>query len=552
MTRGDNPLVYTNCTLAFLEAIERNGQLKECAKQFQIDPRTWEEMTHRVFKMTTDVKGIIEKDNNQTLSNNNEQVGKQKIAQVSKNKAQEKQVSSKNINIEKNHLAKSLPKKVGNKTKSKGKTPASLSAEMSQQGYQAVEKPKAIDTASLLDKLNSDVVGFVSNLYGRSIGKPGFEGQWSTSGTKHNHLSVRCQGSETGLWHDHKAYQGGGNLIALYAYRMGMSYGEAKELLAKDHDAYKDPTQFKEHKRDPKLDEAKRLADEKKAALREQNRIKFARSIYQASQPVKGTLAEKYLRDFRKLSIDIPKDFRFHPNCIHPDKSQRPALIAPLYREGKMVGIQRIFLNPDGSKIDKDKTDKAGLGITHGAAIHVNKSFMSGTTYTAEGLEDAMSVAKVLPHQNVQSGASISSLVPMPYEKGTSTVVICADHDGVHPQVKANLIKVVKNYLARGLKVKLACPEIPGSPDQKCDFNDVLKRHGEAAVKAQLMNAVSVRSVKDMGSEMLSVRDTVRQIEQKISEEKLHQQRADFNHETTRNPTPEMTKPVRELGGFER
>ncbi len=105
-------------------------------------------------------------------------------------------------------------------------------------------------------------------------------------------------------------------------------------------------------------------------------RINYARQQYRNTLPLKGTLAEKYLREFRGITGELPSNFRFSPGIKHLDTQKlTPALVAPIHnKDNKMTAIVRIFLNADGSKLSdtyknqdgelKKATDKANLGVS--------------------------------------------------------------------------------------------------------------------------------------------------------------------------------------------
>jgi putative DNA primase/helicase len=106
-------------------------------------------------------------------------------------------------------------------------------------------------------------------------------------------------------------------------------------------------------------------------------RIAAARRIWDQAQDPRGTLAEKYLRDERRL--DMPDDLagrilRFHPRCPWRNGNtgntdRLPALIAAFQSidDDEITGIHRIALNPDGTKLDRRM-----LGIVHRAAVKLN------------------------------------------------------------------------------------------------------------------------------------------------------------------------------------
>jgi putative DNA primase/helicase len=106
-------------------------------------------------------------------------------------------------------------------------------------------------------------------------------------------------------------------------------------------------------------------------------RIAAARRIWDEGRDPRGTLAERYLREHRKL--DLPDDLagrvlRFHSACPWRNENtgntdRVPASIAPFRSidDDEITGVHRIALNHDGTKLGRRM-----LGIVHRAAIKLN------------------------------------------------------------------------------------------------------------------------------------------------------------------------------------
>ena len=74
---------------------------------------------------------------------------------------------------------------------------------------------------------------------------------------------------------------------------------------------------------------------------------KEARLIWRESQEIQGTIAETYLREARRIGLDVlPECLQFHPGLL-PDPRQSetcPAMIAAVTNSlGDLVAIQRTF-----------------------------------------------------------------------------------------------------------------------------------------------------------------------------------------------------------------
>jgi putative DNA primase/helicase len=122
-------------------------------------------------------------------------------------------------------------------------------------------------------------------------------------------------------------------------------------------------------------------------------RIGAARRIWEEAQDPRGTLAERYLREHRRL--DLPDDLagrvlRFHPACPwrneNTGKTDRiPALIVPFRSidDDAVTGIHRIALEPFSPK-----PDRRMLGIVHRAAIKLDS--VGEQLAVGEGVETCM------------------------------------------------------------------------------------------------------------------------------------------------------------------
>jgi hypothetical protein len=145
-------------------------------------------------------------------------------------------------------------------------------------------------------------------------------------------------------------------------------------------------------------------ADDVPAAFTDEElaRIANAQRLYHEGRDPRGTLAETYLREHRKL--DLPDTLagvlRFHPRCPWRDEDAGqtvfiPALTAPFRaidadRDDEITGIHRIALNPDGSKIGRRM-----LGIVTRAAIKLDP-LVGDTLVIGEGVETCMAVHELM------------------------------------------------------------------------------------------------------------------------------------------------------------
>jgi putative DNA primase/helicase len=197
-------------------------------------------------------------------------------------------------------------------------------------------------------------------------------------------------------------------------------------------------------------------------------RVAAACRIWRAGQDPRGTLAEKYLRDERKL--ELPHELagsvlRFNPQCPwrneNTGKTNRvPALIVPFRSidDGSITGVHRIALRDDGTKLGRRM-----LGITHRAAIMFD-ALDGDSLAIGEGVETAMA-ARQLGFARVWALGSVGAISFFPLIERVRELLIL----GESGDASACAIRLCgARWHRAGRQVRIAMPDI-GS-----DFNDVL------------------------------------------------------------------------------
>lgn len=199
------------------------------------------------------------------------------------------------------------------------------------------------------------------------------------------------------------------------------------------------------------------------------DRSKEAQSIWNNALPAAGTLAETYLRA-RGISIPLPPAIRFQ-RLPYGGSEALPCLIAAIQSHcGEVIGIQRIWLAPDGSaKADLPKP-KLSLGTVRGGAIRLGETEAAGVLMVCEGPEDGLSLMQMFAMPVwVSAGARVMPAMQIP--PSVKSIIIAADNDaaGIEAAKAAQ-----SSFTSRGITVRTIRP----SPPFK-DFNDELR--GERA-----------------------------------------------------------------------
>jgi putative DNA primase/helicase len=197
-------------------------------------------------------------------------------------------------------------------------------------------------------------------------------------------------------------------------------------------------------------------------------RITRAVRIWHEGRDPRGTLAEKYLNEQRKL--DLPDSLcgevlRFHPHCPWRDENTGSAIFIPAlivaFRsidDGDITGIHRIALNLDGTK-----RDRRMLGITRRTAIKLD--LPGDILVIGEGVETCMAARELgfLPAWALGSVGQISSF---PVIDGIKTLTILGETGKASADAVAFC---TPRWHAAGRRVRVI------TPDDGCsDLNDEL------------------------------------------------------------------------------
>jgi len=345
----------------------------------------------------------------------------------------------------------------------------------------------------VINKLHANILEYATNWLGSPQKISGYEARWGTKGS----LVVKLSGDKAGFWHDFEKGIGGKNLLSLYIDRFNCDFKTAMINLTRELNINVETKLFNQTLDKPIIKTNKKLQH----VTLDAKKISYAQNIYNKGTVIQGTLAEKYLREFRGIKGTIPDDFKFCAKLKHPDLGRMvPALLAPIKNiDGNIHGIVRIFLNSQGNKLNETYTNtqgqklpatvKANLGSMAHAAVIINKAKIPGTVYIAEGIETALSISQTKPLDQVFAALSVSNLKNVPLPVDTQKVILCADQDGVNANSNKALMVSANSYLERGLQVAIAYPEkIIGM--EKVDFNDVLKHLGTDSITRSIQNAV--------------------------------------------------------------
>lgn len=249
-----------------------------------------------------------------------------------------------------------------------------------------------------------------------------------------------------------------GRLLA-HCKKLGCGFGEILSAAGLQSGVYCPP--------DP-LELARRERVEKAQASK---RATQAKTIWDTAQPVRGTVADHYLRG-RGITCLLPSTLRFHANCWHAATAKRhPALIAAVQGSG-LPAVHRTYLCVDGAGKANIDPPKAMLGAVAGGAVRLCND--TGPLVVGEGLESTLSLLCGLWKGPATVWAALSTSgmrkLCLPTEPGKLVIAM----DGDKPGREAGHALA---HRANGLGWQVSLFSAP----EGRDFNDVLTAEGALA-----------------------------------------------------------------------
>lgn len=311
---------------------------------------------------------------------------------------------------------------------------------------------------------------------------------------------VWMDGPKMGRWNDYASNQHG-DLLDLIALNLGCTLAdalrEARAFLGLEHLTPEDRARQK-----AAAERAARLRGEaraKDAEAREKRRGMAMRLWLEAKAEIGGTPVAEYLLGERGIDLSAlprtPHAIRFHPACYykHIDREtgeviegRWPAMVTLVAGpDGKAVACHRTYLElydgrwrkarvPEPKKVLGDYKGGAirlwrGLGPRGGAGRRLSDLEPGAHVWIAEGIEDALSCALVLPEATVLSAISLSNMGGIWLPDTVAEVTLVADRDDGE-QAQAALQAAIEAHASAGRTVRLWQNHDGGK-----DLNDALK-----------------------------------------------------------------------------
>ena len=203
------------------------------------------------------------------------------------------------------------------------------------------------------------------------------------------------------------------------------------------------------------------------------NSPEAARRLFRMGSPLKGTLAETYLRT---RGITAPLDelwsLRFHPGCYYraSDDAPRetwPALLAAITNvHGVITAVHRTWLDRDGSRKAPIEQPRRSLGHQLGSGVRL--ALIRDVLTVGEGLETMLSLRTILPGMPLLAGLSANHLAALELPSGLERLYVARDNDAEGWRAVARLYE---RYGSKGVEILVLQPA-------GTDFNADLRRVG--------------------------------------------------------------------------
>jgi putative DNA primase/helicase len=194
---------------------------------------------------------------------------------------------------------------------------------------------------------------------------------------------------------------------------------------------------------------------------------KYAVALWQGSQQIAGTAAERYLAGRGLPELATSPALRFCPAAPHPGNRvhRLPALVGLVQDElGNPVAVHRTFITADGLKAPVEPV-KASLGPFLGSAIRLNPFVADCPLVVGEGIESSASAGRLLrlPAWAAVTCGNLAQHLLLPPK--VRHVIIASDPDDVGREAAW---AAWHRWRDDGLIVQIATPDGSG------DFNDLL------------------------------------------------------------------------------
>ncbi|MBG0809903.1 toprim domain-containing protein [Methylosinus sp. H3A] len=208
--------------------------------------------------------------------------------------------------------------------------------------------------------------------------------------------------------------------------------------------------------------------------------IESARRLFAMAKPIRGTIAETYLRKRGITTLHEAASLRFHRRCYYRRQSDGeveplPAFIAAVTDlSGVVTGVQRTWLDPTGADKAPVDTPRRAMGrlLGNGVRFGVVDDIMTA----GEGVETMLSIRCVLPTLPMVAALSANHLAALILPHTLRRLYVARDDDPAGDMAAETL---TRRAAAQGIDAVILSPTLD-------DFNDDLRYLGVDELRAAL------------------------------------------------------------------
>jgi hypothetical protein len=202
--------------------------------------------------------------------------------------------------------------------------------------------------------------------------------------------------------------------------------------------------------------------------------------LFNASCPVRGTLAETYLCHRGITALYAVEWLRFHPRCYYRTDDgavaeAMPAMIAAVTTPDRTItGVHRTWLDPSGLGKANIETPRRALGHLLGNAVRFGVAH--DVLAAGEGIETMLSLRSALPDMPVAASLSAGHLIAILFPATLRRLYIVRDTDSAGDSA---VVKLRDRAHAAGIEALVLSPQLG-------DFNEDLCALGLVELRAAL------------------------------------------------------------------
>jgi hypothetical protein len=221
--------------------------------------------------------------------------------------------------------------------------------------------------------------------------------------------------------------------------------------------------------------------------------ILAAQRLFAMSRPLRGALAEAYLRRRGLTRLGDCGALRFHPQCFYrpgpedaPDTpSAAPAMICAVTDlAGRQTGLLRTWLDATSADKAQVASPRRAMGELRGHGVRFGAA--GAVLAAGEGVETVLSLRQAAPRLPMVAALSAAHLAALELPPGLRRLYLIRDND---PAGHLAVRRLAEQAIARDIETIVLAPALG-------DFNDDLRRFGVPTLTARLRAQVAPEDVR--------------------------------------------------------